>query len=145
MYRWYLFNPRIFIFHNEWIMYLWNQLHLQRDNRLFDLTNPNLQMNWLNESVMWMLQDTEEIRSNLLMSRSSCPTSLPSKPDFLQNIPLESKYRRESNITANSNSQKTSFFTQSCLRVSTYSFFSCLCLTRRADPKEPFPICSRTS
>jgi len=33
-----------------------------------------------------MLQDTEEIRSNLLMSRSSCPTSLPSKPDFLQNI-----------------------------------------------------------
>lgn len=27
----------------------------------------------------------------------------------------------------------------------THFFFSCLCLTRSAEPKEPFPICSRIS
>lgn len=47
-------------------------------------------------------QNTFESRINLLVSRSSCSTSLSSQPDFLQNIPSNIKNNRKSiadNIT----------------------------------------------
>lgn len=96
--------------------------------------------------------------TNLLMCISTCPVCLASKTNFLQNIPYFDKWGKAEEILHLSNVKlhkinkssgkhglKKHTTTHTHTHIYAHFFFSSLCLTRRADPKAPFPICSRIS
>lgn len=97
--------------------------------------------------------------TNLLMSRSSWPISLAGKTNFFQHIPDHSQRKEKGQSIAKrwiNHACLIVILTYSICNVNiidegkgsylpSYFFFSCLCLTRRAEPKAPFPICSSIS